>query len=91
MLELNDSNPTPEEIQSQCRKLARKWHPDKYKKEEEKVTAQEKFIEVQKACDILDKIRQRRTEKSMKPEEQDEATSRSEKHEYKFKDRRTDL
>ena len=81
MLEFEDESPSPEEIQSRCRKLSRKWHPDKYKDEEKKIEAQEKFIEVQKACDILNTIRQRRQEKSMKSERsEDERSRRSEKH-----------
>ena len=83
MLEFDDESPSPEEIQSRCRKLSRKWHPDKYKDEAEKITAQEKFIEVQKACDILNKIRQRRTEKSMKSEKaKDETFHRSDRHKH---------
>ena len=57
--------------------MSRKWHPDKYKDEEDKHQAQEKFIEIQKACDILNKIRQRRTEKSMKSEKAKEETYRT--------------
>lgn len=56
----------PDEIQPRCRKLSRKYHPDKFKTAEEKQEAQEKFIEIQKACDILNQMRKRRTEKNMK-------------------------
>jgi len=66
VLEFEDDSPAPEEIQSRCRKLARKWHPDKFKTEEEKEEAQEKFIEIQKACDILNDLRKKRQERSMK-------------------------
>lgn len=83
VLEFEDESPSPEEIQSRCRKLSRKWHPDKYKDEEKKIEAQEKFIEVQKACDILNTIRQRRQEKSMKPERAEgDKSRRSENHQH---------
>lgn len=83
VLEFEDDSATPEEIQSRCRKLARKWHPDKFKDENEKLQAQEKFIEVQKACDILNTMRQRRTEKSMKSETaNDDSFKRSDKYKH---------
>ena len=66
ILEFEGESPTPEEIQSQCRKLSRKWHPDKYKGEEEKAEAQEKFIEIQKACDVLNELRKKRQDRNMK-------------------------
>ena len=78
ILEFNSTNPTAEEIKQQCRKLGRKWHPDKYKTEEEKMVAQEKFIEIQKACDILNDLRKRRTEKNM----QSETTTSKPGHEH---------
>ena len=83
VLEFENESPSPEEIQSRCRKLSRKWHPDKYKDEEQKMEAQEKFIEVQKACDVLNTIRQRRQEKSMKSERaEEEKGRRSDKHRH---------
>ena len=56
----------PDEIQPRCRKLSRQYHPDKFKTAAEKLAAQEKFIEIQKACDTLNEMRKRRAEKNMK-------------------------
>ncbi|XP_060582035.1 dnaJ homolog subfamily C member 22-like [Ruditapes philippinarum] len=56
----------PDEIQPRCRKLSRQYHPDKFNTAAEKLAAQEKFIEIQKACDILSNMRKRRAEKNMK-------------------------
>lgn len=35
------------------RKLAQKWHPDNYKSDEEKKHAQEKFIDIASAKEVL--------------------------------------
>ncbi|XP_053385718.1 dnaJ homolog subfamily C member 22-like [Mercenaria mercenaria] len=56
----------PDEIQPRCRKLSRQFHPDKFKTAAEKLAAQEKFIEIQRACDTLNEMRKRRAEKNMK-------------------------
>ncbi|KAL4217106.1 TM2 domain [Mactra antiquata] len=65
----------PEEIQSRCRKLSRQYHPDKFKTEKEKAEAQEKFIEVQKACDILNDMRRRRADKNMESDRTPKSSS----------------
>ncbi|GIY22828.1 dnaJ homolog subfamily C member 22, partial [Caerostris extrusa] len=56
VLGLNDS-PTEQEITARYRKLSREWHPDKHKDPEQKQLAQEKFIEIQQAYEILSKIK----------------------------------
>lgn len=65
VLEL-DNGASEEEIRSQCRKALRKWHPDKARSEEEKKIVAEKFMEVQQACELLDKMRKRRNERNLK-------------------------
>ncbi|WAR10060.1 DJC22-like protein [Mya arenaria] len=75
ILEFEGESPTPEQIKSRCRKLGSKWHPDKHKTKEEKKVAQEKFIEIQQACDILNTMRKRRTEKNMETPSSTEQSS----------------
>lgn len=60
------SSASQTEINSQCRNLAVKYHPDKVKDEEEKRKAQEKFYEVQQACEILSSSRVKRRSKNKK-------------------------
>lgn len=60
------SSASQSEINSQCRNLAVKYHPDKVKDEEEKRKAQEKFYEVQQACEILSSSRVKRRSKNKK-------------------------
>lgn len=52
-----DGSPTQQEITARYRKLSREWHPDKHKDLEQKELAQEKFIEIQQAYEILSKIK----------------------------------
>ena len=59
ILSVDCESATQEEIRSACRKLSREWHPDKHKEEEQKKIAQEKFIEIQDACQKLDEKRRR--------------------------------
>lgn len=56
------------EITAKWRKLSKEWHPDKVKDEEQKRVAQEKFMEIQQAYEILSKVknkRQRRNKQSI--------------------------
>lgn len=48
-----DSGANQTVINSKCRQLAVKWHPDKVKDPELKKEAQEKFYEIQQACELL--------------------------------------
>ncbi|XP_046395454.1 dnaJ homolog subfamily C member 22 [Ischnura elegans] len=48
------------EITSKWRALSREWHPDKVKDPEKKLLAQEKFMEIQQAYEILSKIKNKR-------------------------------
>ncbi|XP_023229256.1 dnaJ homolog subfamily C member 22-like [Centruroides sculpturatus] len=59
-------NATQEEISAQYRKLSRQWHPDRHKDPEEKQNAQEKFIEIQQAYEVLSDIKSRRVRKNKK-------------------------
>lgn len=54
------STATQEEITVQYKKLARQWHPDRHKLDEDKKAAQEKFIEIQQAYEILSRIKDKR-------------------------------
>lgn len=63
VLELN-SSATQDEITTKYRKLARQWHPDRHKDLTEKQKAQEKFIEIQQAYEILSKIKTQRIDKN---------------------------
>lgn len=46
-------NATPEEIKKQYRKLASRYHPDRYKTDSEKKTAQAKFQKIEEAYRVL--------------------------------------
>ncbi|XP_071443846.1 dnaJ homolog subfamily C member 22 [Hetaerina americana] len=48
------------EITSKWRALSREWHPDKVKDPEKRLLAQEKFMEIQQAYEILSKIKNKR-------------------------------
>lgn len=58
------SSSTQEEISAQYRKLSRQWHPDRHKDPEAKQKAQEKFIEIQQAYEVLSDIKSRRMKKN---------------------------
>ncbi|CAF2648972.1 unnamed protein product [Rotaria sp. Silwood2] len=58
---LNLSNvASQKDIESQCRTLSRKWHPDRYRNYEQKQKAQVTFMNIQQACDRLSNERKRR-------------------------------
>lgn len=61
ILELDESA-TQEDITANYRKLARIWHPDKHKSNE-KNNAQEKFMAIQEAYELLSKMKQKRSRK----------------------------
>lgn len=52
-------------ITSNYRKLARQWHPDKHTTPEAKRAAQERFMELQQAYELLSKRKQSRNRKSV--------------------------
>lgn len=54
------SDASQKQIESQCRTLSRKWHPDRYRDPEEKQKAQTTFMNIQQACDRLSQDRKRR-------------------------------
>lgn len=53
-------NANKREISKAYRKLAQKWHPDNFQDEEEKKKAQEKFIDIAAAKDVLTDDEKRR-------------------------------
>lgn len=53
-----------EVITAAYRKLARQWHPDRFKEHGKKLEAQEKFIEIQKAYEVLSNLKSRRLKKN---------------------------
>jgi DnaJ family protein C protein 22 len=55
---------TQEEIKKSYKKLAREWHPDKYRGDKE--TAQSRFMEIQEAYEILSTIKAKRASKNQK-------------------------
>lgn len=57
------------EINTACRMLKVKFHPDKVKSPSEKQAAQEKFYEVQQACEILSKNEAKRRRRNKKSDE----------------------
>ncbi|KAF7488901.1 DnaJ -like protein subfamily C member 22 [Sarcoptes scabiei] len=63
-LELDESA-TQEAITANYRKLAKIWHPDKHKDIEAKRNAQEKFMAIQQAYELLSNIKQKRIQKQM--------------------------
>lgn len=58
------SSASQEEVTAVYRKLSRQWHPDKHKNPEEKLKAQERFIEIQQAYEILSRIKAQRMAKN---------------------------
>jgi len=59
-----DSSHNQTAINSKCRQMSVKYHPDKVKDPEEKKEAQEKFYEIQQACEILSTSRAKRRRKN---------------------------
>ncbi|RZC37255.1 dnaJ -like subfamily C member 22 [Asbolus verrucosus] len=54
------------EITAKWRALSREWHPDKVKDPEQRKEAQEKFMEIQQAYEILSNIKSKRRRKNKK-------------------------
>lgn len=54
------------EIKSKWKALSREFHPDKVKDPELQHAAQEKFMEIQQAYEILSKIKSKRSRKNQK-------------------------
>lgn len=52
-----------ENITASYRKLARQWHPDRHLDPEMKKQAEEKFMSIQEAYDLLSRIKQKRLKK----------------------------
>ncbi|XP_045179372.2 dnaJ homolog subfamily C member 22-like [Mercenaria mercenaria] len=58
--------PTQKQVNSHCRKISSKWHPDRFTRanKTEKEAAEKKFIDIQKACGMLSKLKSRRERKN---------------------------
>lgn len=70
------SSAAQEDITAAYRKLARQWHPDRFKEHDKKLEAQEKFIEIQKAYEVLSNLKSRRLKKNaQEPENPNDARS----------------
>lgn len=54
------------EITAKWRALSREWHPDKVKDPEQRRDAQERFMEIQQAYEILSNIKSKRKRKNKK-------------------------
>jgi len=54
------SSASQSQIESQCRTLSRKWHPDRHRNPEQKQKAERTFMNIQQACDRLSNERKRR-------------------------------
>lgn len=61
-----DSSASQTEITAKWRALSREFHPDKVKDPEKKQEAQNKFMEIQQAYEILSNIKARRKNKNKK-------------------------
>ncbi|KAL4217363.1 TM2 domain [Mactra antiquata] len=61
-----DKYPTQKQINSHCRKLSSKFHPDRFTRANatEKENAEKKFLEIQKACGMLNKAKINRERKN---------------------------
>lgn len=64
ILEL-DEDSSQETITANYRKLARQWHPDKHSDPENKKHAQERFMAIQEAYDLLSSMKQKRLKKQL--------------------------
>lgn len=53
-------------INSKCRQLSVKWHPDREKDVNRKQDAQEKFYEIQQACELLSTSKAKRRRQNKK-------------------------
>lgn len=60
------------EITAKWRSLSKEWHPDKVKDPDQKRVAQEKFMEIQQAYEILSNIKNKRKRKNRKSINDDE-------------------
>jgi DnaJ family protein C protein 22 len=54
------------EITTKWRNLSREFHPDKIKDPAERAAAQDRFMEIQQAYEVLSKMRSKRTSRNKK-------------------------
>uniref|UniRef100_A0A182PCT1 DnaJ homolog subfamily C member 22 n=1 Tax=Anopheles epiroticus TaxID=199890 RepID=A0A182PCT1_9DIPT len=57
------------EINTLCRTLSKESHPDKVKDESKRRAAEERFMEIQQACQALSKTRKKRRQRNKKSDE----------------------
>lgn len=67
-----DPTSTQSEITAVWRKMSREFHPDKVKDETLQRAAQEKFMEIQQAFEVLSKIKSKRRSRNKKFEENED-------------------
>ena len=51
---------TQDEIRAKYRELSKKWHPDRFTGEQEKIEANDKFVLIQQAYERLSSIKKKR-------------------------------
>jgi len=59
LLELK-TDASQKDIETRCRTLARKWHPDRFREADAKRKAETTFMNIQQACDRLSNERKKR-------------------------------
>lgn len=64
-----------EEITQKWRKLSKTWHPDKFRDPEEKIQAQQKFVEIQAAYQKISTLHSRRKQMNSKPRSEESGQS----------------
>lgn len=57
------------EIKTLCRNLSKETHPDKVKDKSRLRAAEERFMEIQQACEALSKTRRKRRQRNKKSDE----------------------
>lgn len=68
-----------DEITRTYKRMARQWHPDRHKDPEEKKAAQETFIQIQQAYELLSRIKNQRAKRNRR--ERDNPNHFQSKHE----------
>lgn len=59
-----EANATQKDIHNRFKQLSREWHPDRHRTPEAKADAQEKFIVIQQAYELLSDIKRRRKQRN---------------------------
>ncbi|MCL4132140.1 UNVERIFIED_CONTAM: hypothetical protein GTU68_046889 [Idotea baltica] len=59
-----------EDISARFKNLTKEWHPDRHKTPESKLFAQEKFVEIAQSYEKLSSLKQRRSKKNKRSEDE---------------------